>query len=180
MAESGEVGPRARQSIRLRGYDYATPGAYFITVCTQARACLFGDIVDQRMVARDHGNVVVDAWRALPSRFVGVTLDAFVLMPNHVHGIIIFEWDRARGAGPECSLSDVIRVFKSTSAIAFNRALARTGPLWQRNYYEHVIRDDEALNRVRQYIHDNPARWAFDHDNPSFDGPRDDEREPWR
>jgi len=114
----------------------------------------------------------------LPNRYADIDLDAFVIMPNHVHGIIVLTDTSIVGAGlalPEGegaasgapTLGDVIRTFKSISAIQVNRLLTRTGqPLWQRNYYEHIIRNDRALDAIRAYIEANPHPWADDPDNP--------------
>jgi putative transposase len=155
-----------RRSIRLRGYDYSQAGAYFVTACTHNREALLAAEAIQR--------AVVSAWQALPERFPSVALDEFVIMPNHVHGIVILTTDAAvqgsasRAPTGRPTLGDVVLAFKSASAIAANGMLHRTGqPFWQRNYYEHVVRDEDELNRVRQYIQENPLHWDDDPDNPS-------------
>jgi putative transposase len=122
------------------------------------------------------GRIVVDTWAALPQRFPSVEIDESVVMPNHFHGIILIvvEGAASRGAassapteGRAPGLGETIRAFKSISAIAVNRLLGRVGrPLWQRNYYEHVVRDERSFNLIRQYIYDNPSQWAFDRENP--------------
>ena len=158
-----------RSSIRLKGYDYSQAGAYFVTVCTEGRQCLFGDVIDERMKLNEAGRMVQQTWEHLPTRFSSVTLDTFMVMPNHVHGIIaIVEAEPNRGAASSApTLGDIIRAFKSISAIRVNRLLARSGqPLWQRNYYEHIVCDEAELDRVRQYILDNPAKWPEDKENP--------------
>jgi putative transposase len=175
-----------RRSIRLAQYDYALAGAYFVTVCAHERACLFGDVVDSDMRLNEAGRLVQAAWDELPGRFPGVELDAFVTMPNHVHGIIVIVRGAAeRGAGivaagpgaassaptsPTATLGDVMRAFKSISALYVNRQLNRSGSLWQRNYYERIIRDEAELHRMREYIKTNPARWADDSENPAGKG----------
>jgi putative transposase len=110
------------------------------------------------------GDLVSAAWHALPRRFAAVTLDECVVMPNHLHGIIILGLDDAvlPGLAP---LGEIVRTFKATTTWQIRRAANPTFG-WQRNYYEHVIRDDEALARIRQYIHDNPGQWAADPENP--------------
>jgi REP element-mobilizing transposase RayT len=140
------------------------------------------------MQLNDLGVMVAQAWEEMPSRFPSIELDAFVVMPNHVHGIIVLT-DRlpeSVGVGlalPDSTasnnkktgtprsahtLGDVVGAFKSISAITCNRALDRAGcPFWQRNYYEHVIRHDDDLNRIRDYIINNPAHWAEDQENPA-------------
>lgn len=145
-----------RRSIRLPGYNYSQPGAYFVTICTDNRDLLLETERVQELVR--------SAWYALPARFPTIALDEFVIMPNHIHGIIIL-----RGAASSApTLGTVVRAFKSISAIEANNILGRLGqPFWQRNYYEHVIRNDDELNRIRQYIRDNPLKWAEDPYNPS-------------
>jgi putative transposase len=264
-----------RRSIRLKGYDYSQAGVYFVTICTQGRACLFGEVVDGEMRLNDAGRMVVAEWERLPALFPNVVLDAFVVMPNHIHGIVILTdpaddatdgataigatisgattggaatggattrvaptmaGDDATpvGAGlvpapstpaqsvptpsvpapstpaqsvpapsvpasstpaqsvptpsvpvpstpapstpalstPAPTLGDVIGAFKSRVTVEYARGVRTFGwtpfdrRLWQRNYYEHIIRNEEALNRIRRYIVENPIRWAFDRENP--------------
>jgi len=168
-----------RRSIRLKGYDYTLPGAYFVTVCTHERACLFGAVADGEMQLNDAGRMAQGAWNELSVRFPDVRLDTFVVMPNHVHGVIIVG---AQFIAPSDgfvtttidqgainrapTLGEIVRTFKAVSTRAI-RHTANSDFAWQRNYYEHVIRDDESLNRIRQYIFDNPGRWAFDRENPT-------------
>jgi putative transposase len=275
-----------RRSMRLKGYDYSQAGAYFVTICTQGRACLFGEVVDGEMRLNDAGRMVVAEWERLPALFPNVVLDAFVVMPNHIHGIVILTnptndapdgatlmgataigattrvaptmvgndaaSDGATGATtrvapttvgddtdpvgaglvpapstpdpstpatpapdpstpatpapapstpatpapappvpatpapappvpapptpapsvPAPTLGDVIGAFKSRVTVEYARGVRTFGwtpfdrRLWQRNYYEHIIRNEEALNRIRRYIVENPIRWAFDRENP--------------
>jgi putative transposase len=164
-----------RRSIRLQGYDYARAGAYSVTVCVHNRECLLSEIVNGEVRLTEIGQIVIRAWDDLPLRFPGVELDTFVVMPNHIHGIIVIE-DRpkqdatsSQGAASSApTLGLIVRAFKSIAAIACNRALDRADvPFWQRNYYEHVIRDEDDLNRIRCYIADNPACWPEDPENPA-------------
>jgi putative transposase len=165
-----------RGSLRLKGYDYAQAGAYFVTICTHDRACLLGEAVGEEVRLSDAGSIVQEAWQALPGRFSGMELDAFVVMPNHVHGIATFvgaglALPGEKGAASSApTLGDVVRAFKSLSAIHVNRLLRRSGPLWQRNYYEHVIRNERELDKIREYIATNPLRWALDRENPQRTG----------
>jgi REP element-mobilizing transposase RayT len=183
-----------RRSIRLCDYDYAQEGAYFVTICVYDHVCLLGDIIDGAMQLNDLGLIVAQTWDSLPARFLSVELDAFVVMPNHVHGIIVLtdsipesvgvglalpapipsNKDKKTGTPRSApTLGDVVGAFKSISAIGCNRALSRTGiPFWQRNYYEHVIRHEDDLNRIRDYIMSNPAHWAEDQENPLRPIPR--------
>ena len=165
--------------MRLRGYDYSLPGSYFVTICTHGRECLLGDVVDDKMRLNEAGNIVANCWKDLPDHYPHTELDEFVVMPNHIHGIIVIvDNGKVQGFNPqragykpaptsEHTLSEVVRGFKTFSARRINQLLDRTGsPVWQRNYYEHVIRDENTLAAVREYIVNNPAKWAKDTDNP--------------
>ena len=168
-----------RRSIRLKGYDYAQPGGYFVTICTQNRACLFGAVTDAEMQLNNAGQIVKSAWEELPARFPSARLDAFIVMPNHVHGIIIVGAQfiaPSDGSGKGAinqgvmnhapTLGKIIRAYKAVST----RLIRWEGIpdfAWQRNYYEHVVRDEESLDRIRRYILGNPARWTTDRENPS-------------
>jgi len=165
-----------RRSLRLNGYDYAQSGAYFVTICTQNHECLFGCVDDGEMRLNDAGRVVRSVWQALPDRFSGMEWDAFVVMPNHVHGIATFVGaglaligDKGAASGAT-TLGDVVRAFKSLSAININRLLRRSGPVWQRGYYDHVVRDNRNLDRIREYIVTNPLKWTLDRENPQRTG----------
>ena len=170
-----------RRSIRLRGYDYSRSGAYFITVCAHNRVCLFGEIAGGKMVLNDAGQTAVQCWQAIPDHFPHVELDAFVVMPNHVHGIL-FIGNTPVGAkhfsplqpgqqphGTSKSIGSIIRGFK-IGVTKWMRTHTNVHDVWQRNYYEHVIRNDDELNRVREYILKNLARWDLDRENPSVTG----------
>lgn len=176
---------RNRRSIRLRGYDYSRAGAYFVTICAQHRKCLFGDIVDGKLVFNENGQIVLSVWHGLTNHYSHVELDAFVVMPNHVHGIIVLHDDNIGGGGgvgagfkpaPTVKptrtvkrhvLSEIIRGFKTFSARRINEMRESPGtPVWQRNYYEHIIRNDGELNRIREYIENNPTNWETDRENP--------------
>lgn len=168
-----------RRSIRLKGYDYAQPGTYFITIVTQDRACLFGEVVDGKMCLNEVGHIVRDEWMKTAILRPRVLLDAFVVMPNHIHGIIVLPDDRRGtlqraptgerfGRPLSNSIPTIVRLFKSTTTKRINEHRGTRGaPVWQRNYYEHIIRSDESLNRIRQYIADNPLRWVMDRENPA-------------
>jgi putative transposase len=195
-----------RRSIRLKSYDYAQPGAYFVTVCVQSHLCLFGDVVDGEMGWNDAGRMVEAIWQQLPERFPAIELDASIVMPNHFHAILLVgaplvgalphaasaasgsppaaRASRApsRGAPTPLALGDIIGAYKSLTTNEYARGI-RTHEwpsfhfrLWQRNYYEHVIRDDEGLNRIREYIVTNPLGWAMDRENPQGQGEADFDR----
>ena len=158
-----------RQSMRLKGYDYSLPGAYFVSIVTENRECLFGDITDNRMKLNGAGEIVEQVWLDLPKHYPMLELDLYVVMPNHIHGILcIIEKENLSNEGKEKnpSLGNIIRSFKSISAININKILNRQGQsVWQRNYHDHIIRDEQDLNGRRQYIIDNPARWEEDEEN---------------
>ena len=178
---------RDRRSIRLRGYDYSRAGAYFLTICVQNRECLFGEVVNGAMVSNGYGRVVQDEWHRTAQMRPNVNLDAFVVMPNHIHGILVITTKNDGDGTPRRgttrraptptverfgkptsnTVPTIVRGFKAAVTTRINRLRDTHGArVWQRNYYEHVIRDDEALRRIRQYIADNPARWPGDEDNP--------------
>jgi len=161
-----------RRPLRLRGYDYTRPGAYFVTVCAHRRACLFGRIVDGAMHPKVFGMIVEACWRALPEHYPHVGLDAFVLMPNHVHGILVLACDAVNGRSTGTVLSrhglfEIVRAFKTFSSRRINELRRSRGvPVWQRGYYEHVIRNETSLRRIERYIETNPLRWDLDRENP--------------
>lgn len=185
---------RARRSIRLQTYDYADAGAYFVTIYTHRRECVFGAVVNGEMRLSAVGQAVAEEWLQTAIVRPNVELDAFVIMPNHVHGIIVIT-HRSNGdvgaqrAAPlqstdlvalkdnsspqqphvtSGSLGAIVRAFKSASTRRVNLLHDTPGaPLWQRNYYEHVIRDDGDLNRIREYVTHNPQMWETDAENPA-------------
>jgi REP element-mobilizing transposase RayT len=203
-----------RRSIRLRGWDYTNAGAYFVTICVKNSDCVLGEIVDGEMRLNAFGTIVAEYWQNLPQHFPTIELDAFVVMPNHVHFIV---WlnppDRIRdaqnvgaqnveaqnvgaqnvGAQFNCAptpptppaptspmqigkrftvdkqrptLGQVIRAFKAATARFIHQA-GGDGFQWQSNYYEHIIRDEGELHRIREYISNNPANWSADDENPN-------------
>jgi len=157
-----------RRSIRLRDYDYSHPGAYFVTVCAYQKTPHFGEIQDAVMLLNTSGQIAQNCWEELPGKLSMIALDAFIIMPDHVHGILIMRKDR-RGQSPEwedrTTLGAVIRLYKASVTHQVHVALgSNIGPIWQRNYYERVIRDAAELDNVRRYITENPLRrWLRDH-----------------
>lgn len=163
-----------RRSIRLKGYDYSSTGAYFITICTHQHMCLFGHVVNGIMRLNDSGKKVQTCWHEIPEHFPLVALDKFVVMPNHVHGILFLSenaTERAKNFSPlqtdhqphgtSKTIGSVIRGFK----IGVTKWIRENTPVhnvWQRNYWEHIIRSEPELNGLRAYIRNNPARWALD------------------
>ncbi len=171
-----------RRSIRLRDYDYSSAGAYFVTIHAGNREGLFGSVTDGDMRLNNFGVVVDECWRAIPTHFPSVELDEFVTMPNHFHGIIILDVPSkpvgAQHAAPQFttpghanvmsgSLGAIVRSFKSAASKRINEIRNDPGgPVWQRNYYERIIRNDHELERIREYIVNNPLQWDDDSDNP--------------
>ena len=182
---------RRRRSSRLPGFDYAAAGAYFVTIVTQNRLCLFGEIIDYEMHLNDAGQAIARWWFELERKFTTIETDAFVVMPNHFHGIVTMSDPTVGadlcvglpnevpmhpthpGAHTGAPLPTIIQWFKTMTTNEYIRGVKRfgwpafQGHLWQRNYYEHIIRDEDSLNRIRQYIVDNPARWDSDGENPT-------------
>lgn len=174
-----------RRSIRLKEYDYTQPGAYFITFCTYQRMHLFGEVVDGEMVLNDAGKIARDEWfkTAEIRPYVKLYEDEFVIMPNHGHGIIWIDddvgddvgaWRRRAptdviekfGKPVKGSIPTIVRAYKSAVTYAVNAAENQRGAvLWQKNYYEHVIRNDRELNNIGWYIVNNPFNWQLDRDN---------------
>ncbi len=155
------VSQPVRRSPRLASYDYSQAGLYFVTICTHDRAPVLGEVRDGEMHRSAAGIAIEQTWTALPDRFPGVGFDAFVVMPDHMHGIVVLGYD----PGPPLqvtipSLAAVLRTFKSVSGIEGNRVLGRAGqPFWQRRYFDRIIRNERELALIRQYIDDNAARW---------------------
>ncbi len=171
---------RNRRSIRLQGYDYRQSGAYFVTVCTQNRMCLFGDITDNKMVLNNAGQVARQCWNDIPCHFPHVELDACVIMPNHIHGIIVITdvtvganvraknlsplQPKQRPRGTSKTIGSMVRGFK-IGVTKWMRQNMSVEHVWQRGFYEHIIRNEVELNRTRKYITENPERWAMDREN---------------
>ena len=223
-----------RRSIRLKRYDYTQRGAYFVTICTHQRNCLFGEIVDGEIKLNTNGEIARGSWLSIPRHFKNVELDEFVIMPNHLHGIIIIEssevvgealanqdfsqsfsevagealanqdfsqsfsevagealanqdFSQQQNLSSQCfaptvytgetikingtkpqSLAAITQNYKSVSTRQINRMnKAKGNVIWQRNYYEHIIRNEEALNNIREYIVNNSINWVKDQENPA-------------
>ena len=228
-----------RRPLRLEGYDYSQTGVYFVTVAVQGRSCLLGGVIGEDMHLNAAGEMACRVWQALPERFPNIDLDAFVVMPNHIHGIIgigirvgaplvgarsPIQQDQDRAAtraaptsggatlddvaaaavgaplvgaqppihqdsdraatraaptGGRVALGDVVGAYKSLVTVEYIRGVKELGwppfdrRLWQRRYYEHVVRNENSLNHLREYVQDNPARWALDRENPLAQRPED-------
>ncbi len=165
-----------RRSIRLKDYDYSQEGAYFITVCSRDKESLFGNVTEGKMHLNSYGKIVNYFWGNIALHFPSVSTDAFVAMPNHVHGIILINHPR-RGEVTSCmggvtsplraSLGQIVAFYKYQTTKLINQIRNTPGgTVWQRNYYDHVIRNDEDFNKIREYILTNPLKWDLDSDNP--------------
>jgi len=183
------------RSVRVRGYDYTQPGAYFITVCTRDRNSLFGEVVDDQSCLNDFGRITQQEWLRTGLIRTTVQVDEFIVMPNHIHGILIVD----EQGGSDCrgtvhraptasvrsyvlseeqfgrpvprSVPTIVRSFKATVTTRINALRGTPGkPVWKRGYYEHIIRSEDELGRIRQYIADNPLRWSLDRENPAAVG----------
>ena len=199
-----------RRSIRLKGYDYSQAGAYFVTICVQGRECRFGEVANDEMHLNEAGQMALAAWEALPQRFPTVELDEFIIMPNHMHVIIVITSDNDVGATTRPAFGGVVVApdWAGTTRAGTTRAGTRPAPteeeaatarptlgaivgayksittdeyirgvkhqswpsffkrVWQRNYHEHIVRNERELNAIRRYILNNPLKWALDRDNP--------------
>jgi len=188
-----------RRSIRLKSYDYSQAGFYFVTICAKKNWCVFGEINNGQIQINDVGMMIKEQWQQLPRRFNGIILDAFIVMPNHIHGIIkivrtpnnmsepvgaplVGAQNENVGArnmdAQKPTLGDIIGAFKSLSTNEYIRGVKENGwvpfeeKLWHRNYYEHIIRDNNGLNKIREYIIENPSKWDDDEENPGRGTPR--------
>jgi putative transposase len=164
-----------RKPIRLRNYDYSQSGGYFVTICTYHRECLFGKIADGRMVLNKIGEVVSEEWVKTEIARKNVEIDVFVVMPNHIHGIMVLlenSVGATRRVVPTIGLASgsigaIVGQFKSTVTKRINLIReAPALPFWQRNYYEHIIRNEIELSRIGEYIENNPLKWELDRENP--------------
>jgi putative transposase len=171
-----------RRSIRIQKFDYGRPGYYFVTICVQYHQCVFGEIIDGCMHLNDMGLLVQPLWERLPRRFSTVRLDAFVIMPNHVHGIIELidlppaekpplnsripqrfraSLQQAADRKVRPVLGAIVRDFKGAATYEIHKK-GVVEFAWLRNYYESVIRDEKSLEEIRNYIINNPKTWTKD------------------
>jgi putative transposase len=153
-----------RRSIRLPDYDYTRPGAYFITIVIHRREPLLGRIVADEMILNQHGELVRHAWLDLPNRYVNVRVNHFCVMPNHIHGIL--ELMDVEPVVNHYPVHEIVRGFKSVSTNRVNNLrLAPGQPVWQRNYYEHIIRNEREFQAIIDYMATNPIHWDQDTEN---------------
>jgi putative transposase len=169
------VPPPKRKPTRMREYDYSRSGWYFLTLCTKNRIEWFGDVTDGKMILNEYGRVAEEQWLWLARQYDHVKLDEFVIMPNHIHAILVIADEGARRDNPGVVptgysrrhnlLSKSVNAFKTTtSKLIHQHGLSEF--VWERSFYDHIIRKDESLRSIREYIANNPIRWHLDRDNP--------------
>lgn len=159
-----------RHSIRLKGYDYVQAGGYYVTLVTLWRECLFGEVIDGEMRLSPLGQIVDECWQSIPKHFPDVELGACVVMPNHIHGIIIIHENDEVVKTPPVPKRGSLGAILGTTKMAVTRRAKRdlkSGNIWQRNYYEHIIRDQADWEHISAYIADNPLNWVDDQENPA-------------
>lgn len=165
-----------RKPNRLKGYDYSQDGYYFITTCIRDRLEYFGEIKDGEMLLNEYGKIVQQCWCDLINHYWNCELDEFVVMPNHLHGIVIINNHNFVGIDfksvptgmkqKQYSLSNIIQGFKIFSSRKINEQNPKILSRWQRSFYDHIIRNEESLYKIREYIRNNPLRWDLDRNNP--------------
>jgi len=173
---------RNRKGNRLKGYNYSRDGCYFITICTKNRIECFGEIRNEKMEYGRYGNIILNFWRAIPDHYENVFLDEWVIMPNHIHGIIVIENKiipdvvvgtehcsvptRAVGDGKNYGLlSKIVKSFKEISLKTIRKNYNDFDFFWQRSFYDHIIRNEKSLDKIRRYIYYNPTKWELDINN---------------
>ena len=172
-----DAGIHRRKSIRLQEYDYPQAGGYFLTICTQERQCLFGRIADENMILNDAGKMVAKWYHELQNKFPDIKCDDSAVMPNHFHGVIMnvgadlcvcpehdTDFDASQGEHIGSPLPQVVQWFKTMTTNEYIRGVKKhdwppfAGKLWQRNYFDRIIRNEDELNRIREYILYNPLK----------------------
>ena len=173
-----------RQSMRLKDYDYSQDGYYFVTICAKNKVEYFGEIQNGKMILNEYGEIVANEWIETKNIRKNVKLDEFIVMPNHIHGIVIIDNNNCRGVlqyaptalhafqSPSNNLGAVVRGFKSAVTKQINQIQVRVycnTPLsfqWQKSFYDHIVRNEKSLSKIREYIRNNPLKWELDRNNP--------------
>jgi REP element-mobilizing transposase RayT len=165
-----------RKPIRLKEYDYSTTGYYYVTICARNRENIFGKyentvgapLACARIELSMIGQIIQNQWVDTPNQYHNVDIDTFIIMPNHIHGILII--NKREGASPSPTILQIIRSFKSKSALEYikyinDNNLNVSGKIWQRSFYDHIIRNEKSLQKIREYIANNPLKWDDDENN---------------
>jgi putative transposase len=170
------VRSKERKQNRLKDWNYSSDGWYFITICTQNREEHFGEIIDGEMVLSECGKIAKQCWEEIRDHFYGCELDEFIVMPNHIHGIVVIEQkDCVASVGNRyiCSLpkntmklSKIIGTYKAAVTRKINKSQEEFLFQWQKSFYDHIIRDEKALRKIREYIYYNVDKWEQDEENP--------------
>ncbi len=172
-----------RKSNRLRDYDYSTSGYYYVTICTKDREEFFGAISNEYMILNKYGGIAKNKLKEIPKHYENIDIDLFIIMPNHIHGIIVINDNNYANVGTEqCSvptkenrissrknyglLSKTVKSFKDAVTKDIKLLSGKDVKLWQRSFYDHIIRSEESLDEIRRYINENPLKWALDENNP--------------
>lgn len=161
-----------RRNNRLKGYSYTLNGYYYVTICTDRRIEWLGNIINYEMIINLYGTICQKCWVDLPNHYNNLDIDTFIIMPNHIHGILIIDNVYKReGYKPSptdklYSLSEIIRGFKTFSSKEINKIIKIKNKFkWQRSFYEHIIRNDKSMNNIREYIINNPSTWEKEKNN---------------
>jgi putative transposase len=174
----GTISHPHRKSIRLREYDYSLPGEYFITICAHNRECIFGNIIQEEMMLSTEGMIIQRCWGEIPKHFLNVQLDEYIIMPNHIHGIIILTEPmvgtrqavslREQFAKPvRGSIPTIVRSFKSAATKRIHEICnKRSSPIWQSRFFDRIIRNDRELNNINDYILNNVFQWTVEKGDP--------------
>lgn len=169
---------KARKSVRLKDYDYSTPWWYYVTICTYSHRNYFGKVINGKMILSEIGNVAKACWEDIPKHHNIVELDYYVIMPNHIHGIIIInEHDRdvqlniptsnyfSKISPKKNSLSVIIRTYKA--AVSTRLKKLNINFRWQSSYYDRIVRNERELFEIRKYIEQNPLKWEIEKNIPA-------------
>jgi REP element-mobilizing transposase RayT len=156
-----------RKALRLKNYDYSSPGAYFATICSHERQSIFGEIRNGVMGLNELGSLIWEIWDTLDARFPAMERDEFVVMPNHVHAVIVVPGTPREAGAAKLALGTIVCALKSVATREVNRLRGTPGGvLWQGRYHDHIIRDEQELFRICKYIAENPLKWQIDRENP--------------
>jgi REP element-mobilizing transposase RayT len=163
-----------RKYVRLPDHNYSSTGVYFVTICALNKQCLFGEIKNGMMRLNPYGEIVQYCWNDITKHYFGINNEIISIMPNHVHGIIIIPDDNGRsGLKPDPTkrhaLPEIVRAFKTYSAKGINEVRQSSGTqVWQRSFYEHIIRTEKEYREIGEYIYYNPQKWESDKENPNI------------